>query len=426
MPQFKFKVRRSTIGEDLPVVWVALDGFLDSSTVLSFENSLALLQRDEAGDLVLDLSGVLYANSSAIGTILNYRNLLLEANRELVLMKVQPQVKSTFDLLGLSAVVPCLPDEAATLKYFLSAPAGQRSPADFAAKAPAAAAGAGVAREPAPLRSVEPSECNVMMIVPEENRFTDIMKMRLMTPHGRFRIVSDCTEALHLFDEINPDLVVLEDPLAGSDDFVWQIKTERGKSIVPIIKIYWTGTDIEARKEFKIWEDDFLVEPFELMELFVLSESELRRMPEDRKVLLHQTHFEFRTCEENLRRANELAATFFQKAGLTGEAATSLAAALAEALENAARHAHGYDAAKCIDVVFLLDREKLAITVTDEGKGFDYQPHLDRTQTQTIDEVRLRQSRGNLGGLGIALMRRCTDRLEYLNGGNAVRLIKNL
>ena len=425
MPQLKLEVRRSTVGADLPVVWVALDGFLDASTVLSFENTLALLHRDEKGDIVLDLAGVLYANSSAIGTILNYRNLLLEEGRELVLMKVRPQVKTTFDLLGLPAVVPCLPDEAAALKYFLSAPVGQRDAEHFAAKPPAAV-GAGVARERAPLRSVEPSECNVMMIVPEENRFTDIMKMRLMTPHGRFRIVSDCTEALHVFDELSPDLVVLEDPLAGSDDFVWQIKAERGKSIVPIIKLYWTGTDIEARKEFKIWEDDFLVEPFELMELFVLSEAELRRMPEDRKLLLHQTHFEFRTREENLRRANELAATFFQKAGLSGEASTSLAAALSEALDNAARHAHGYDPAKCIDVVFLLDREKLAITVTDEGKGFDYQSHLARSQEQTIDEVRLRQSRGNLGGLGIALMRRCTDRLEYLNGGNAVRLIKNL
>ena len=162
------------------------------------------------------------------------------------------------------------------------------------------------------------------------------------------------------------------------------------------------------------------------MELFVLSEAELRRMPEDRKVLLHQTHFEFRTREENLRRANELAATFFQKAGLSGEASTSLAAALSEALENAARHAHGYDDSKCIDVIFLLDREKLAITVTDEGKGFDHQSHLARSQEQTIDEVRLRQSRGNLGGLGIALMRRCCDELQYLNGGNAVRLIKRL
>ena len=425
MPQLKVQVRRSNIGDDLPVVWVALEGFLDASTVLSFENTLEILHSDERGELVLDLGKLLYANSSAIGTILNYRNLLLEEGRELVLINANPQVRMTFELLGLSAIVPCLPDEGAALKYFLSAAVGRRDPESFAPAAQAAAAGE-PAREQAPIRSVEPSECKVMMIVPEENRFTDIMRTRLKTPHGTFRIVSDCTEALHVFDEMNPDLVVLEDPLAGSDDFVWKIKTERGKSIVPIVKLYWTGTDIETRKEFKIWEDDFLVEPFELMELFVLSERELRRMPEDRKLLLHQTHFEFRTRESNLRRASELAATFFQKAGLSGEASAQLAAGFTEAVENAARHAHNYDAGKCIDVVFLLDRHMLAITVTDEGNGFDYQHHLERAADQPLDAERLRQSRGKLGGLGIALMQRCCDELQYLNGGNAVRLIKRL
>ena len=426
MPQLKLQVRRSTIGDGLPVVWVALDGFLDASTALSFESTLDILHSDERGELILDLGKLLYANSSAIGAILNYRNLLLEAQRELVLVNVNPQVRMTFDLLGLSAIVPCLPDEAAVLDYLLSAPAGQRDPERFARGAAPAAAGGEPARDEAPVRSVEPSECKVMMIVPEENRFTDIMRMRLATPHGIFRIVSDCTEALHVFDDMAPDLVVVEDPLAGSDDFVWTLKTERGKSIIPIIKLYWTGTDTETRKEFKIWEDDFLVEPFELMELFVLSERELRRTPQDRSVLLHQTHFEFRTSEANLRRANELASTFFQKAGLSGEAMAQLAAGFAEAIENAARHAHHYDDAKCIDVVFLLDRHKLAITVTDEGAGFDYEPHLQRAADEPLGAERLRQSRGKLGGLGIALMRRCCDELQYLNGGNAVRLIKRL
>jgi len=333
MPQLQVQVRRSVVGDDIHVVWLTLDGFLDASTVLSFENTLEVLHSDERGEIVLDLGRLLYANSSAIGTILNYRNLLLEAGRELILVNVHPQVQTTFDLLGLSAVVPCLPDEAAAAAYLQSAPAGDRDAERFRRGAGPAEADDEETRAVEPIQSVEPAECHVMMIVPEENRFTDIMRQRLATPHGVFRIVSDCTEALHVFDDMHPDLVVLEDPLAGSDDFVWRIKTERGKSIVPIVKLYWTGTNLDERKEFRVWEDDFLVEPFELMELFVLSERELRRIPEDRKVLLHQTHFEFRTREENLRRANDLAASFFQKAGLSGEAITQLAAGFAEALE---------------------------------------------------------------------------------------------
>jgi anti-anti-sigma factor len=425
MPQLSQQARRSTLAGGQPVAWLSLDGFLDASTVLSFENTLELLHRDEQGDVVVDFARVMYANSTAIGTILNFRNLLLQGGRELLLVRVNPQVRVTFDLLGLSAVVPCLPDEDAAARYLESAPVGERDPEAFAARARAAEGKAAAA--PPPIRSVEPARCNVLMIVPEENRFTDITKMRLLIPQGTFRIVTDCTEALHVFDDLDPDLVILEDPLSGSEDFLWRIKTEKGKSIVPIIKLYWTGTDINSRRNFKIWEDDYLVEPFELMELFALAEAELRRIPEDRKVLLHQTHFELRSREENLRRANELATTFFEKAGLAGEDAASFAAAFAEALENAARHAHHYDPEKRIDVVFLLDREKLAVTVTDEGGGFDFRPHLQRAEEALpVGEDRLRQARGNLGGLGISLMKRCTDELEYLDGGSSVRLVKRL
>jgi len=414
MPRLKLQVRRATIGEDVSVAWVSLDGFLDASTILTFENTLELLYRDERGNVVLDFGKVLFANSTAIGTILNHRNLLSEDGRELVLVRVNPQVRTTFDLLGLSAVVPCLPDEEAARRYFLSAPFGERDPEAFAARRAPAATPAEArpprAAEAPPPRSLEPAKCRVLVIAPEENRFTDITKMRLLTPQGRFQIVTDCTEALHVFDELDPDLVILEDPLAGSEDFLWKVKTEKGKSVVPVIKLYWTGTNIEERKEFKIWEDDFLVEPFELMELFVLAEAELKRIP-----------------EENLRRANELAASLFQKAGLASPAKASLAAAFAEAIENAARHAHRSDPQKCIDVVFLLDREKLSITVTDEGRGFDSKPFLDQAQQAgPIGEERLRQTRGALGGLGIALMKRCTDELEYLGSGNSVRLVKKL
>ncbi|MFW6107127.1 MAG: ATP-binding protein [bacterium] len=428
MPHLSLDVRRSALEEGRPVAWLSVDGFLDASTVLSFENTLEQLHNEGQGDVVVDFGGVLYANSSAIGALLNYRNLLLQAGRELLLVGVRPQVRTTFDLLGLSAVVPCLPDEGAARAYLQSAPVGERDPEAFA-RPSAAAKGAAAApqAEEETIRSLEPASCNVMMIVPEENRFTDITKMRLLTPDGKFRIVTDCTEALHVFDEVSPDLVVLEDPLAGSEDFLWRVKTEKGKSIVPVIKLYWTGTDINSRKEFKIWENDFLVEPFELMELFALAEAELRRIPEDRKVLLHETHFEFRTREENLRRANELAATLFQKAGLGEEDTAAIAAAFAEALENAARHGHGYDPQKCIDVVFLLDRSSLSITVTDEGEGFDYRPHLQRARNaQPIDPERLRRSRGDLGGLGIAMMRQCTDELQYLDKGNSLRLVKRL
>ncbi len=427
MPQLNIQLRRSTTPDGHPVTWVRLTGFIDASTVLSFENALELVHRDERGDVVLDFAEVQYTNSSGIGTILNYRNLLLQDGRELFLIAVNPQVRATFDLLGLSAVVPCLPDEETAQAYIASAPAGQRDPDAFVRRPPTAVAPEAPPREEPEVRPRDITACNVLMIAPEENRFTDVTRMRLLTPNGRFEIVTDCDEALRRFDEVDPDLIILEDPMRGSEDFLWAVKTEKGRSVVPVIKLYWRGTDINSRREFKIWEDDYLVEPFEVMELFALSEAELRRIPESRKVILHQTHLEFRTRPENLARANQLTARLIAKAGLDGESAAAMEAAVAEALENAARHGNAYDPEKYIELVFLLDREKLSITVTDQGQGFDYAPLVARAAEQaSLPEERLKRSRGGLGGLGIALMMRCTDELEYLDPGNSVRLTKRL
>jgi len=425
MPQLKIRVERVALAEGSPTVaWVSLDGFLDASTLLSFERTLALLHGEGQGDVVLDCAALLYANSSAVGTMLNYRNLLLKEGRDLLLARVSTQVRTTLDLLGLSLALPCLPGRSQVAAYLASAPPGERQwpvPAEpHAAPAEAAAPSDAGRAAPAPA-----PERKIMMIAPEENRFTDVTKMRLAAPNGRFHIVSSCSEALHDFDVVDPDLVILEDPMRGSEDFLWAIKTEKGKSIVPVVKLYWTGTDIEARRDFKVWEDDFLVEPFEVMEFFALCEAELKRFPDDRKVLLHQTHFEFRTRKENLHRARELGQSLLGKSGLAEAAATAMSNAFAEALENAARHGNGYDPGKHIDVVFLLDRQKVSITVADEGRGFDFRPHLDRAaQHEPVPPERLRQTRGSLGKLGIALMARSTDRLEYLEPGNRVRLTK--
>ncbi len=425
MPRLNIRARRSTVRDGVPVTWVELDGFLDASTVLSFESTLEVLHGEGKGDVVLDCARLLYANSSGIGMILNYHNLLLREGRNLLLIRVSSQVRTALDLLGLSLVVPCLADEAAATGYLASAPPGQRAPL-----VPAETAAPAAARPPrAPGRPVAPAAArrNIMMIAPEENRFTDITKLRLAAPQGHFDIVASCPEALHHFDELDPDLILLEDPMRGSEEFLWAVKTEKGKSLVPVVKLYWTGTDIEARKDFKIWENDFLVEPFEVMELFTLCEAELARFPHDRRVLLHQTHFEFRTRKENLRRANELGASLLRKSGLSAGDITAMSTALAEAIENAARHGNGYEPEKSVDVVFLLDRAKASFTVTDEGGGFDFRPHVERARHEPpIPPERLRQDRGSLGKLGIALMVRGADELDYLGPGNSVRLTKRL
>ena len=65
--------------------------------------------------------------------------------------------------------------------------------------------------------------------------------------------------------------------------------------------------------------------------------------------------------------------------------------------------------------------------VSDEGSGFDHEQYLLRATTKdVVTSARERHEQGRMGGLGIMLMQKCTDRLEYNDIGNTVTLTKYL
>ena len=126
-------------------------------------------------------------------------------------------------------------------------------------------------------------------------------------------------------------------------------------------------------------------------------------------------------------RAQELAANLIRKTNLSAEEGTAFSAAFREAVDNANRHGHRSNEDRHIDVVFLLEPNRISITVEDEGEGFNWGYYLDQVKNLSPDkQAQLRREAGQRGGLGIMLMKKCTDVLEYVGKGNVVRLIKNL
>ncbi len=94
-------------------------------------------------------------------------------------------------------------------------------------------------------------------------------------------------------------------------------------------------------------------------------------------------------------------------------------------MRNAELHGCKEDPGCCIDVEMLLDHEKLTVTVEDEGDGFDHVAYLKQLDgVAPVSVARKRHQSGGVGGLGIYLMRRCADRLEYNEQGNRVTLMK--
>ena len=86
---------------------------------------------------------------------------------------------------------------------------------------------------------------------------------------------------------------------------------------------------------------------------------------------------------------------------------------LTEAVNNAIIHGNKQDANKVVEVYTAKRNGKLAITVKDEGKGFDYSNLPDPTSAERICEC---------GGRGVFLMRQLSDRCRFQDNGRTVEM----
>ena len=89
--------------------------------------------------------------------------------------------------------------------------------------------------------------------------------------------------------------------------------------------------------------------------------------------------------------------------------------ALEEGLNNAIRHGSRSDAKKRIEVLCRIDEHRAAITITDEGSGFDPETVPDPTADENLEKP---------SGRGTMLMRAYMDEVRYNERGNQVHMVK--
>lgn len=108
----------------------------------------------------------------------------------------------------------------------------------------------------------------------------------------------------------------------------------------------------------------------------------------------------------------------------TGEA-EALGAAAREAIGNAIAHGNAGVPDRSVTVRVIVDADRVRCAVTDEGAGFDFGEALQAGRTRhAMDLARERYEQGGMGGLGIMLMLRSVDLVEYTAPGNRLVLTK--
>jgi serine/threonine-protein kinase RsbW len=103
---------------------------------------------------------------------------------------------------------------------------------------------------------------------------------------------------------------------------------------------------------------------------------------------------------------------------LSEETLSDLKLALTEACTNSVRHAYREGRQGSVDILYLLEPDRLVVEVGDDGRGFE----LDEVETDGNGDL-------SEGGLGIAIIRAVADEVEIgdrESGGSRLRFVKFL
>jgi anti-sigma regulatory factor (Ser/Thr protein kinase) len=121
------------------------------------------------------------------------------------------------------------------------------------------------------------------------------------------------------------------------------------------------------------------------------------------------------TVEEKARVLEELLAILQEKKCIGLDDLMWARLVLDEALVNAVRHGHAFDASLKVTVRCFFDTEEWAVTVSDQGKGFT------EADVPSLDDE---DSLGMNHGRGVNLMRHFMDTVQYYDGGRVLLLKK--
>jgi anti-sigma regulatory factor (Ser/Thr protein kinase)/nucleoid DNA-binding protein/CheY-like chemotaxis protein len=236
-------------------------------------------------------------------------------------------------------------------------------------------------------------------------------------------VVTTLQQAKQYLIEDPISLIIIDCVMPEADAVVEYAKTHKNSSLVPILEMLPAGKEKAWFKTFRFLGNEQLSQPFEVKDMLELGERELERSTEEQAVFEQEVYFRFPTEDQWIDRANEIAARLFSDSGLNEGQQVQMCTAFREACSNAAQHGNRHRRDRFVDVEYYLDAKRLTVVVSDQGKGFDWRLYV-APEDGAVDRVRERRKAGKLGGLGIMLMTKCVDKVEYNDEGNRITLTK--
>jgi two-component system response regulator RegX3 len=116
----------------------------------------------------------------------------------------------------------------------------------------------------------------MVLVVEDEEAFVDALTVGLRKEGFRVEVARDGAEALARFDELSPDLVLLDlmlPRISGVD----VCRELRRRSQVPIIMVTAKSSEIDTVVGLEVGADDYVTKPYRMRELVARMRAVLRR-----------------------------------------------------------------------------------------------------------------------------------------------------
>ena len=127
-----------------------------------------------------------------------------------------------------------------------------------------------------------------ILIVEDEKSINDLILMNLKLVGHTGKQAFDGKEAVSALDEFKPDMVILDVMLPYEDGF--SLMEQKVFENIPVIFLTAKDSTSDKVKGLKLGADDYIVKPFEAVELLARVEAVLRRIkPSERVITVDST-----------------------------------------------------------------------------------------------------------------------------------------
>ena len=130
-----------------------------------------------------------------------------------------------------------------------------------------------------------------VLIVDDDQNICELLRLYIEKEGYDTRIANDGKAALEVFDEYNPDLIMLDIMLPELDG--WQVCREiRKKSQCPIIMLTAKSELFDKVLGLELGADDYVVKPFEAKEIVARIKAVLRRSGTNDEDAVKEVHYD--------------------------------------------------------------------------------------------------------------------------------------